>query len=178
MGEIKSSIELAMERTARIKLSQEEREKLRADEVHSKAKGLVNRFLEVDLHLREIEKELSKYDPDHRKELERLMFRLLSEALQLDRDNSLILEGLEKLKPESHKTTAQIRDLVSAYHKRREQELGKVTEGHRLRLKQMGISGSAVVPKVPESPEWKTAEASFKPDFEKRLQNLLAELTQ
>jgi len=178
MGEIKSSIELAMERTAKFKLSPEEKERLKEEELHGKAMGLVNRFLEVDLHYREVEKELFKYDADQRRELERLMIRYLREAIRLDRDNSLILAGIERLKPGSKKITDPIREWLTQYHKRRDQDLGRITEDLRSRLERMGVSGSAVVPQVLESPEWKTAEASFKPAFEKRIQDSLAELNE
>ncbi|MFH1857857.1 MAG: hypothetical protein ABH845_03010 [Candidatus Omnitrophota bacterium] len=176
MAKIKSSIELAMEKTMNFRLSREEKEMLQEEEIHSRAMGLVNRFLDMDLHFREVQKELAKYESDQRAQIERIMFRYLREAIHVDRDNSLILEGIEKLRPESRSLTASIQDLVKSYQAQRDRELEKISGHLRTRLEKTGISGSAVVPKVMGSPEWETALASFKPPFEKRLQDFLSKL--
>ncbi len=177
MAKIKSSIELAMEKTASYKLSVEEKEKIQEEEIRSKAMGFVNRFLEAGLHFREVEKELSKYESDQRTQLERFMIFDFVKAIQLDRDNALIFEGIEKLKPGSRKLTGSIQDLVTSYQKRKEQEFEKISADICSRLEKSGISGSAVVPKVMGSPEWEKVQASFKPAFEKRLSDFLFELT-
>ena len=108
MAEIKSAVELAMERTKGLRLSHEEMEKIKEEEVQSKAVGLVNRFLEVDFHLRDVEKELAKFDPQQRKHLEQLFLHHLIEAMNLDRDNDLILQGLEAFLPTSGWTVKKI----------------------------------------------------------------------
>jgi uncharacterized protein YdiU (UPF0061 family) len=176
MTRIKSSIELAMEKTAGFRLSQEEKEKLKEEEFQSKAQGLVNRFLEVDLNFRDIEKELSKYDSTQRTKIEKLMLRYLCDAIHLEKDNTLIFQGIEKLNPASQKLTAFLQELVSSYQRQKEKEFQKATSNVMNRLKKMGISGSAVVPKIEGSPEWEEIQKNFRPDFEKRLQSLLTEL--
>ena len=98
MAEIKSAIELAMEKTKGLRLSQEEMEHLQEEEMQTKAHGLVNRFLEVDFHFKEVEKELARFSSNQRKELEGLMIQYLGEALQLDKDNELIFQGIETLR--------------------------------------------------------------------------------
>ena len=72
MAEIKSAIELAMEKTKGMHLSREEKEKLKEEELHSRAQGLVNRFLEVDFNLKEVQKDLAKYEPGQREHMEKL----------------------------------------------------------------------------------------------------------
>ena len=54
----------------------------------------------MDLHFREVEKELAKYSSEQRIQLEKIMIRDLAEALNLDRDNELIFQGIEILAPE------------------------------------------------------------------------------
>jgi len=100
MAEIKSAIEIAMEKTKTLRLSSEEKEKIKEEELQSKAHALVNRFLAVDLHFREVEKELEKYTSDQRGQLEKLMLADLVETLALARDNDLTFEGIEILSPE------------------------------------------------------------------------------
>lgn len=176
MAEIKSAIEIAMERTQGLRLSSEEKEKLRGEEFQSKAHALVNRFLEIDLHFREVEKELAKYSSEQRIRLEKIMIRDLAEALNLDRDNELIFQGIETLAPEKKGTAPKIRELTQEYQQQKEAARRKTAEVLRARWQSLGISGSAVIPKVAESPEWADALKAFRPSCEARLQSLKKEI--
>jgi hypothetical protein len=176
VAEIKSAVELAMEKTKGLHLSNQEKEKLKEEEFHSKAQGLVNRFLEVDFHLKEVEKELSKYDPHRRKQMETLMLHYLSETIQLDRDNDLSFQGIEAFHEKSQSTIGKIRDLIEGYRKRKEKEYQKAEKDLQAELERLGISGSAVQPKVEGSREWEEALAKFKPPFEDQLRLLKEEL--
>jgi mRNA-degrading endonuclease RelE of RelBE toxin-antitoxin system len=172
MAEIKSAVELALERTKGLRLSHEEMEKMKEEEVQSKAVGLVNRFLEVDFHLRDVEKELAKFDPHQRKHLEQLFLHHLIEAMNLDRDNDLILQGLEAFLPTSAWTFKKIKDLLQRYQRRKKDESQKTQTDLLAGLERLGISGSAVQPKVEGSPEWEQVVATFKPSFEEELKKL------
>jgi hypothetical protein len=174
--EIKSAVELAMEKTKGLHLSREEKEKLKEEELQSKAHSLVNRFLEVDFHLREVEKDLAKYHPDQRAQLERLILHYLSEAVTLDRDNDLIYQGVQAFWKESKKTIGKIRELTESYHQRREKEYKKIEKDLLKKLERQGISGSAVQPKIEGSQEWEEALAKFKQPFEDQLRVLKEEL--
>jgi hypothetical protein len=172
MAEIKSTVELALERTKGLRLSHEEMEKMKEEEVQLKAVGLVNRFLEVDFHLRDVEKELAKFDPQQRKHLEQLFLQHLIEAMNLDRENDLILQGLEALLPKSAWAVKKIKDLVQRYQLRKKDESLKTKTELLAGLERLGISGSAVRPKVEGSPEWEQAVSTFKPGFEEELKRL------
>lgn len=172
MAEIKSAIEIAMERTRGLRLSSEEKEKLREEEFQSKAHALVARFLEVDLHFREVEKELAKYPSEQRTQLEKIMIRDFVQALNLDRDNELVLQGIEILRPGTSAAFAKVRELTKEYQKEKEAALQKTAGSLRAKWESLGISGSAVVPKVEESPEWSAALKAFRPAYEARLQAL------
>jgi hypothetical protein len=176
MAEIKSAIELAMEKTAGFHLSREEKEKLRDEEVQGKAQGLILRFLAGDLHFPEVEKELTKYAPEERPRLEQFMIRSLIQAIHLDAENDLTFQGLEKLIPGSNRVLKKIRALTKDYRKRRVQEYEKIQANLRLELERQGISGSAVLPKVEGSPDWEGLLASLKPPFESQLGEFIGEL--
>ena len=176
MGEIKSAVELAMEKTKGLHLSREEKEKLKEEELHSKAQGLVNRFLEVDFHLKEVEKDLAKYDPGQREHMEKLMLHYLCEAINLDRDNDLIFQGIEAFKKTGKTAIKKIRDLVEDFRQRREKEYKQAEKVLLKKLERQGISGSAVQPKVEGSQEWQEALDKFKNPFEDQLQDLKKQL--
>jgi hypothetical protein len=176
MAEIKSAIEIAMERTQGLRLSSEEKEKLREEEFQTKAHALVNRFLEVDLHFREVEKELAKSPPEQRRRLEKIMIRDLAEALTLDRNNELVFQGIEILAPERSGAIPKVKELTKEYQQKEAGAQRKTAEVLREKWENLGISGSAVVPKVAESPEYAEALKAFRPSYEARLQSLKKEI--
>jgi hypothetical protein len=176
MGEIKSAIELAMERTQGLRLSHEEMEKLKEEEIQSKAFSLVNRYLEVDFHLREVERELAKYESRQRQQVETLFIQHLCEGMNLDRDNDLILQGLQSFRAAKGSTLQKIKDVIQGYREKKQKEYQNTEKDLRIKLERMGISGSAVKAKVEGSPEWEGALAKFKPAFDEELKNLKKEI--
>ena len=169
MAEIKSAVELAMEKTKGLQLSREEKEKLKEEELHSRAQGLVNRFLEIDFHLKEVEKDLAKYDPGQREHLEKLMLHYLCEAIMLDRDNDLIFQGIEAFEKKSKNTIKKIRELIEDYRQRQEKEYKQAEKVLLKKWERQGISGSAVQPKIEGSQEWQDAVDKFKQPFDDQL---------
>jgi hypothetical protein len=176
VAEIKSAVELAMEKTKGLGLSREEKEKLKEEELHSRAQGLVNRFLEIDFHLKEVEKDLAKYDPGQREHLEKLMLHYLCEAIMLDRDNDLIFQGIEAFEKKSKNTIKKIRELIEDYRQRQEKEYKQAEKVLLKKWERQGISGSAVQPKIEGSQEWQDAVDKFKQPFDDQLQVLKKEL--
>ncbi len=176
MTEIKSAIELAMEKTKGLRLSHEEKEKLKEEELQSKAQSLVNRFLEVDFHLREVEKDLGKYPPEQRPHLEKLIIHFLAEAIALDRDNDLIFQGIEAFQKESKNTIKKLQELIKSYRQRKEKEYKQTEKDLLKKLERQGISGSAVQPKIEGCQEWQDALAKFAQPFADHLHILKKEL--
>jgi len=176
MGEIKSAVELAMEKTKDFHLSREEMNKLKEEEMQSKARGLVNRFLEVDFHLKEVEKELSKCSPEERRQMEKLMKEYLAEAIQLERDNDLVFQGIAAFRQESQSFKREIQQLVKDYQEQKEKTYAATGKNLAANWEKRGISGSAVQAKVEGSPEWENALSGFKPAFEERLRALKEKL--
>jgi len=176
MAEIKSAVELAMERTKGLRLSHEEKEKLKEEEVQSKARSLVNRYLEVDFHLREVEKEIDRVDATQRQHLEKLFVQYLTEAIALDRDNDLIFQGIESYRGGSKISIQKMKDLIQRYRQEKSRKYSKAEKDLLTKLDRQGISGSAVQPKVEGSPEWEEALAKFKPAFERELDQLRKEI--
>jgi hypothetical protein len=176
MTEIKSAIEIAMERTKSLRLSSEEKEKLKEEEMQSRAHGLANRFLEVDLHFREVEKELAKYSPEQRSQVEKIMIEDFAARMDPDRNNELIFQGIEILAPDKRKTILRGEELIKEYLTQKEKERQKVEKTLRNKLETTGISGPAVLPKVEGTREWADALSAYRAPYEEKLKNIQEEL--
>jgi hypothetical protein len=172
MAEIKSAIEIAMERTKSLRLSSAEKEQLKEEEMQSRAHGLANRFLEVDPHFREVEKELAKFSPEERAQVEKTMLADFAEAMDLDRNNDLIFQGIDILAPEKHALLFKAKELVGEYRTHREKERQKTEKALRRKLEEQGITGAAVLPKVEGSQEWAEALSGLRMPYEKNLKDL------
>jgi hypothetical protein len=172
MAEIKSAIEIAMERTKSLRLSSAEKEQLKEEEMQSRAHGLANRFLEVDLHFREVEKELAKFSPEQRSQVEKTMLADFAEAMDLDRNNDLIFQGIDILAPEKEALLLKAKELVREYRTHKEKERQKIEKALRRKLEKQGITGAAVLPNVEGSPEWAEALSGLRTPYEKNLKDV------
>jgi hypothetical protein len=86
----------------------------------------VNRYLEVDFHTRDVERELARLDSPERKELETLFLRYLSEAIDLDRENDLIFRGIESFREGNEGSIEKMEKLVQRYREKKGREYEKV----------------------------------------------------
>ena len=98
MGEIKSSLELAMERTKKFAISEKEKEEIKQKEVLRKATSLFHRYREGHLPLNDILKEIEKMEKKTAITVKELLLSQWIDALSLDDDSEKILKGIESLK--------------------------------------------------------------------------------
>jgi hypothetical protein len=156
MGEIKSTLELAMERTKRFSVSEKERDEIKQKEALRKATGFFHRYREGHLSLNDVLKEVERMERKTATTVKEYLFSHWIDALSLDHDNDRILRGVESLKGKSIAEVKQRFDrLLSQYQ--REKDKVKKKAGVQLveALKKDGIWGSAVEPKFEGSELWK-----------------------
>ncbi len=148
MAEIKSTLELAMERTKKFAISKEEREEIRQKEILQKIDGLFHRYMDGHLSLNEIPKEIGRMDEKTRSMAKEVLLLKWIDALSLNDEEERLFKGIESLKQRSIDEVKQkFYHLFSEYQE--EKEKVKQTERARIEelLKKEGIYGSAVEPK-------------------------------
>jgi hypothetical protein len=156
MAEIKSTLELAMERTKKMTISEKEREEIKQKEIEQKASSLSHRYIEGNLPLNEILREMERMDE---KTLTTVKEALLSQwinALSLSEEGERLLKGIESLK---HRNADELKQrhhqLLSQYRKEKEEIKEKVRVQLTETLRREGISGSALEPNIEASQLWK-----------------------
>ncbi len=157
MGEIKSAIELAMERTKGLVMDEKEKEEFARKDLEEKLKAVVRRFLEGIAGSDEFLREFKHIAGDERRERDLLVDLVIAEfdsSIENERLFSLLeIVGEELgggLGEEARGLKKRFRDELKA------RETG-IREDIVERLRLMGISGSAVEPNLPEWEEWKDA---------------------
>jgi len=156
MGEIKSTLELAMERTKRFAISEKEKDEMKQKEVLHKATSLFHRYREGHLSLNDILKEIERMERKTAITLKEYLLSQWIDALSLEDEGEKILKGVESLKERSiAEVTGRFRHLLSQYQSEREKVREKVGVQLVEALKKDGIWGSAVEPKLEGSELWK-----------------------
>ena len=164
-------MDLVMERTRGMSLSGEEKDALRNEKLQKRARGyrlkLVDDPSSVDDALSEIE-----LDPD-RKLLESCLWKEMVEALPEDADILRHLSLMGRLPGAESKVEIikELKDLVKSSSKGESSDRKKQLNRERKRLASAGITGTAVVPKLPKSRQLDDRLISKMSEFKKKLLN-------
>ena len=149
MAEIKSALELAMERSKRFAISDQERDEIKRREIEQKATSLFHRYLEGHLSLHEILKEIERTEEKTRVVIKETLLSHWIDALSLQEEDERLLKGIEALMGRSlDEIREKLHRLSSGYSKEKERAHQKASEEMAVELKGMGIYGSAVEPNV------------------------------
>ncbi|HAR96248.1 MAG TPA: hypothetical protein DCR97_09855 [Deltaproteobacteria bacterium] len=169
MGEIKSAIELAMERTKGLVMDDQEKQRAAARELGSRISGLLRRYLEEMIDSDDFQKEYEKVDGVRSQKIELLLDAALTEFDSSDNSEKVfdILSFVGGVV--NGRLQREVEDLRSDFHQKIKAEADGVKREVILRLEKMGISGSAVEPNATEWDEWKTAVDQTKSLFKIRL---------
>ncbi len=170
MGEIKSTIDLVMERTKGMTMTGEEKRHLEEEREERVAQGLAARYLQGDVGLEElVRKTQGASAPFGRAVLNSMVQALVPGGEEFSR----ALDALERLKgKELQGAIKRARDLslqfAHALQKRRRRLKAELWD----ELAKRGVKGSAVEPNVDASPRWMKTVEELQREFEPRLQEL------
>ena len=161
MGEIKSTLDLVLEKTRNLTLSEEEKRDLAREELEKKIRGIANRYLDNLLPASRIKEELESIERNQPDLPSELFTKHLLDHLDLDVDTSAILSALKEVVGFE---MAPLRALQEEYRAEKEMARRSFAEDALSALKERGVSGSAVVPNLDGIPEW----IQFQSDLSKR----------
>jgi len=172
MAEIKSAIELAMEKTKNLVVDSEEREAMAIKEVEDKIKAVLRRYMEEMVDDEEAAKELNKINADP--VLKRtLIVDAVVEEFDLRKNNERLLTLIYTAGIELPET---IRSELEALNEtfREEVEARKMIIQERIRdnLTQSGIGGSGIEPNLVAWDEWHEEVEKAGNAFRERMEEL------
>ena len=177
MGEIKSTLELVMERTKKFAISEKEKEEMKQKEVLQKATGLFHRYREGHLSLNEILKQIGKMEKKTAITLRESLLSQWIDALSLDDDDERILKGIESLKQRSIDGVKQkFHSLLSQYLSEKEKVKEKVKVQFTEALRRESIYGSAVEPNLEGGELWKKETEKLDLSYRMKLEEIKQQL--
>ena len=155
MSEIKSTIDLVMERTRHMTMSEEERAEARASERAAKARGFVLGLREGRLEPGELPRLMEESSAGDRNELRAALLETLINALDLEEGNSALPAGVESLAGEAAAESISAFKRIVQEHADLKKEMTATSGGAVLRdLERIGVTGSALRAKADADQEY------------------------
>jgi hypothetical protein len=165
MGEIRSTLDIIMEKTKGLTMTSEERKVIQRNEIEGKIRGLLQRYLDGTFDLEKLGDEIRAMEGD-RQGIALESLREACKHLDPDGDASPYLKILETVMKVD---TGPVKKVLSAYH----EEMGRRKRSWEARamerLSRRDISGSALVPNLRSDPAWLDVVSKEKAAFQKQL---------
>jgi hypothetical protein len=163
MGEIKSTLDIVMEKTKHLSLSHEERDNQKTAEIEKKIKGLLQKLQDQTLPKTRLSAEYEGLKKNYHLSDDSIFMNEVFLRIDLDKDNQL---WLTLLKDMCEGNTQEIESVLNDY----QDELNSAASYKRVELRENlarkhFISGSAVVPNLEADEEWQAEAAELRTKF-------------
>ncbi len=177
MAEIKSTLELALERLKKITISEGEKEEIKKKEILAKATGMFNRYMEDFLSVGDLLREIERLEGKAGTMTREFLLSQAIGAISLEKDNEKLLRAVESLKGRGVEDARQkLASFRSKYEKRKEEAEEEMRVRMREGLRKDGIPGSAVVPRLHPSDEWEKNVERLQQTFQKKIDEIKEDL--
>ena len=163
MGEIKSTLDIVMEKTKHLSLSDEERDNQKTAEIEKKIKGLLQKFQDQVMPKDRLNIEYEQLKKDYHLSDDSIFMSEVFIRLDPDRDNQRLLSLLKDM---CEVNTEEIESVLNDY----QDELNSAASYKMIELRENlaqkhFISGSAVVPNLEADEEWQIDVAELRSKF-------------
>lgn len=160
MADIKSTLELVMERTRNMVFSKDEKKEQDLAEFHKTVSGLIQKVLDGIVRQGDFEKELERMGRGIATDPRRVAAEEIAKRLDLEGDNAALFDLLSG---PCRVDTSKARAAVEAYAQALKQGEAEATARLLRRFSgEHGISGIAVTPNLEKDAEWTEALASLR----------------
>ena len=176
MGEIKSTLDLVLEKTKNLNLSDKEKRDQKDKELESRLRGLLQKYEDqrVTLERFESEYEVLRTEFNISESHNQALFKVVCARIELGRDNQALLDLLSRF---TGLKTQGIRSVLEEYNEaigasveeRSQNVKGKLAKTHF-------ISGSAVVPNLETDQAWREEAAEIRAAFAEALDRVKTDL--
>ncbi|UCD88579.1 MAG: hypothetical protein JSW04_08880 [Desulfobacterales bacterium] len=163
MGEIKSTLDLVMEKTKHLTLSDEEKAEQQLAEAKKKIYGLVRKYQDGLTSKTYLEKELAVLRKTHTFNVDDILQQTLMDGLELGNKNESLLELLRDI---CGVDVAHFERLFDDFLNQVEDAAGERAKTIKRNLaEKQSISGSAIVPNLEADHEWLAMLSQIKDRF-------------
>ncbi len=174
MGEIKSTLDLVMEKTRNLKLSDKERKEQKQKENENRIRGLLQKYTDGLLTQKQLILDYKVFRGDAGLTDDNFLINEIISRLDPDQDNQFLLEILED---GCRFDVSTIRAILDDYRNIYNKAANKRTEQLKEVLARLqGISGSAVLPNLEADEEWQEQVREMRSGLEDTLSQAKSKL--
>lgn len=166
MGEIRSTLDIIMEKTKGLSMSEEEKKAFKEQETAGKIRGLIQKYLDGTVAMDKLKVEIAALAEKNQDMVKRLIREESVSRIELQGNNEPLLRVLEEVTGSDAKS---LREALKDFEGGVEREKGLREKGLITTLEKMGISGSAVIPNIEADPEWGQRVSEMRNEFQKKL---------
>jgi hypothetical protein len=168
MAEIKSTLDLVLERTKHLSLSDEEKREQQQAELRMRLKGLLLKAQDQSLTIEQVGKELNDLKEKQGPSFQQLLLEVLLDEISLQRDNRLPVIFLRRI---GRAQTDKLEALLHDYRQAIQKKAAEAEHSARARLfKSHAVSGPAVVPNLALDQDWQRASQMIRDEFSRLLE--------
>ena len=164
MGEIKSTLDLVMEKTKNLSLSDEERQGQKNKEIESRIRGLLQKFNDQALNIDNLRSEYQKLQKDYDLSANAPLIKEIYRQIELGKDNHAWFELLAQFK------VADIEGITSVLYEFDEVIDAAARERSKILKDTLAeahfISGPAVAPNLEADKAWQEQAGEIRAKFE------------
>jgi hypothetical protein len=173
MAEIKSTLDLVMERTRHLTLTEEEKREYALAQFKGSLNGLLQKYLDGVLNLERTDKEIRRLQEESGFKDRSLLVDEVSRRLDLDGDYRPLLDLLTEL---CNVDTGKIASLFTLYRDTIASEAEARADRAKERLERRDIAGTAVVPNLGADPQWTEERDKIREKFTGELAHQVSRL--
>ena len=171
MGEIRSTMDIIMEKAKGLTMTDEEKEAFRKKETEGKVRGLFQRFLDGFIDVERLKDEIGSLGEKRYAMAREALIRECMGRMEPGADNTIFLDALENA---AGLDIAPIRKIILDYNKELEQQKMDRKQVLQKNLEGLGISGTAVIPNIHADQEWIRHLSEMNKGFRKKVETLFS----
>lgn len=174
MAEIKSTLELIMEKTKDMTPTNEEKKAFRKKEIQGKVKGLLMKFLDGFLDLDNLKNKIAPFEEKDHAAVRNVLINDCLDRIDPEADNAFPFDILQHV---TGIDIEPIRKLLSDFSTTLEGERHGYEQRLSSRIREKGISGSAVLPNLEADADWTHFLQESKMRFREKIYNQMQNLS-
>jgi hypothetical protein len=173
MAEIKSTLDIIMEKAKKFSVTEEERKGFKRQELEGKIRGLVQKALDGVLDSERFQVEVAALQAKEKDLVDRILRDEVVARLEAEANSEALLKILEYV---AGPASPAVRKTLSEFEKKGEKQKESRRKALIEDLKMTGISGSAVLPNLDADPEWARVRSELRRDMQEKIREQLKSL--
>jgi hypothetical protein len=170
MAEIKSTLDIIMEKAKKFSVTEEERQGFKRQELEGKIKGLVQKTIDGILDFERFQVEVTALQAKDKDLVDQVLKEELVTRLEVERNSQELLKMLEYV---AGSTSSGVRKVLADYEKKGEKQKDIRRKTLLESFKKKGISGSAVLPNLDADPEWARVRSEIRQQLQEEIREKL-----